>query len=96
MIQNYVEREESRLNEIVEEAKIKLQMAEVDLKSFRDKVNAIEKAREVAEENERLLGESGREQLRKEREMLRVSEEDLAKELGKWRLMVDRGKLKRK
>ena len=36
-----------------------------------------------------------REQLRKEREMARVSDEDLEKELGKWRLMVDRGKIKK-
>ena len=46
MIQSYVEREEERLNAIVEEAKIKAQMAEVDLKSFRDEVSAIEKAQE--------------------------------------------------
>ncbi len=53
------------------------------------------KAREVAAENERRLSAAEREQLRQEREMTRVSDADLEKELGKWRLMVDRGKIKR-
>lgn len=54
------------------------------------------KAQEVERENERIISAAEREQLRKEREMARVSDEDLEKEFAKWRLMVDRGKIKRK
>ena len=55
-----------------------------------------EKAREVAEENERRMSAAEREQLRKERELSRVNDEDLEKEFAKWRLMVDRGKIRSK
>lgn len=73
MIQNYVEREEARLNEIVEEAKINMQMAEVDLKSFRDEVSAIEKAQERKAEVAAKQGKEWRESVERIKALLASS-----------------------
>ncbi len=73
MIESYVAREEERLNAIVEEAKIKMQMAEVDLKSFRDEVSAIGKAQERKAEVAAKQGKEWRESVERIRALLASS-----------------------
>ena len=50
----------------------------------------------IKDENESRMRSIEREELRQEKEMARVGSADLEKELAKWRIMVDRGKIKKR
>ena len=71
MFLNYIDREEERLKEEVEEAEINLQKIEVDQSSFEDELRAIERANEIRVASNDKRGESQRDMVERVRAMLK-------------------------
>lgn len=71
MFLNYIDREESRLKDEVEEAEISLQKLEVDQSSFEEELQAIERANEVRVASSDKRGEGQRDMVERVRAMLK-------------------------
>lgn len=71
MFLNYIDREEERLKEEVEEAEISLQKIEVDQSSFDEELQAIERANEARVASNDKRGESQRDMVERVRAMLK-------------------------
>jgi len=71
MFLNYIDREEERLKEEVEEAEISLQKIEVDQSSFAEELQAIERANEARVASNDKRGESQRDMVERVRAMLK-------------------------
>ena len=68
---NYIDREEERLKEEVEEAKIEIQKIGVDQDSLEDELKAIERANEMRVSNSEKRGESQRDKVERVRALLK-------------------------
>ena len=71
MFLNYIDREEERLKDEVEEAEIGLQKIEIDQSSFEDELQAIERANEARVASNDKRGESQRDMVERVRAMLK-------------------------